>query len=196
MEPIKKIQDLYLFVDILRRQGGHPVVLSRVAQKIQVSFQAVKLWLEVLNRMYVCFSVWPYTRSLPRAIQKPPKVYFFDNADLFTDNGEGPCFENMVATHLLKKIHHAEDRTGAYFELRYIRDKESREVDFIILKEHKIFALIEVKLSDDKISPSLQYYSRKLKPRHSLQIVAFLKQEYQKHGLRVLTLPTALKVLF
>ncbi|MDE0119752.1 MAG: AAA family ATPase [Bdellovibrionales bacterium] len=196
LEYIKMIQDLGLFVDILRRRCGQLIVLSNVAREIQVSPKTAKLWLEVLNRMYICFSVWPYTKRLPRAVQKPPKVYFFDNADIISESDEGPRFENFVATHLLKKIHYLEDSTGLPFELKYIRDKESREVDFIILKGSKIFALIEVKLSDDKISRSLQYYSEKLKPKHSLQIVAHLKQEYKKNNCRVVAPQTALNILF
>ena len=196
LESIKRIQDLNLFVDILRRSGGHLLVLSNIAQKIQISPKTAKLWLEALNRMYICFSIWPYTKKLPRATQKPPKVYFFDNADLISENPEGPRFENLIATHLLKKIHYLEDSKGFRFELNYIRDKESREVDFVIQKENKVFALIEVKFSEDKISKSLQYYSEKLKPRHAIQIVANLKQEYKKNNCRVLSPQTALNVLF
>ena len=196
LESIKKIQDLNLFVDILRRSGGQLIVLSNIAQKIQISPKTAKLWLEALNRMYICFSIWPYTKRLPRAVKKPPKVYFFDNADLISENEEVPRFENLIATHLLKKIHYLEDSKGLQFELKYIRDKEFREVDFVILKDNKIFALIEVKFSDDKISKSLQYYSEKLKPKHSIQIVANLKQEYKKNNCRVLLPKTALRVLF
>ena len=98
--------------------------------------------------MYICFSVQPYTRQLPRAIQKPPKVYFFDNEDIISETDEGLRFEKLIATHLLKKIHYPEDCKGFQFELKYIRDKESREVDFIILKDSKVFALIEVKFPD------------------------------------------------
>ena len=196
LESIKKIQDLSLFVDLLRRSGGQTLVLSNMAQKLQISPKTAKLWLEALNRMYICFSIWPYTRQLPRAIQKPPKVYFFDNADVISEKDEGARFENLVATHLLKNIHYQEDSKGFRFELRYIRDKESREVDFIILKDGEIFALIEAKLSDGKISKALQYYSEKLKPKHSLQIVAYLKHEYQSHNCRVLSPQTAMRVLF
>ena len=196
LESVKKIQDMILLVDFLRRSSGQMIVLSNIAKKIQISPRTAKLWLEILNRMYLCFSVWPYTKKLSRAIQKPPKVYFFDNGDLISEKDEGARFENLVANHLLKKIHYLEDRKGLNFELKYLRDKESREVDFVLLKDFKVFALIEVKFSDDKISRSLQYYSEKLKPRHSIQIVYGLKHEYKKNNCRVLTLQTALQVLF
>ena len=196
LEFIKKIQELNIFVDMLRRFCGQLIALSNIAQKIQVSHKTAKLWLDALNRMYLCFSVSSYTKNLSRAIQKPKKVYFFDNADLICEKDEGPRFENLVATHLLKNINYLEDLQGFRCDLKYIRDKEGREVDFAILKQDTLFALVEVKLSDDKISPSLKYYSEKLKPKHSLQIVAHLKQEYQKNQLRVVTLQKALSILF
>ena len=65
-------------------------------------------------------------------------------------NGEGARFENLVATHLLKRLHYLEDSSGERFELRYIRDKEAREVDFVILKDRKPVCLIETKLNDDQ----------------------------------------------
>lgn len=196
LEAIKRIQDLTLFVSLLRRRVGQLVVLSNMAREIQVSPKTAKLWLEALNRMYICFSVKPYTKKLPRSIQKPPKVYFFDNADVISEQDEGSRFENLVATHLLKHIHYLEDSKGLSMELNYIRDKESREVDFLILKNRKVFALIEVKLSDERISKSLQYYTEKLNPKHSIQITAYLKQEYKQNQCRVLLPKTAFRILF
>ena len=196
LESINRIQELGLFVDLLRRCCGQLVVLSNIAQKIQVSPKTAKLWLNALNRMYICFSIRPYTKNLARAIQKPPKVYFFDNADIIIEKDEGGRFENLVATHLLKNIHYLEDSRGLRFDLRYLRDKESREVDFVILKDNKVFALIEVKLADRAISKSLQYYGERLNPEHTLQITANPKFEYKKGRCRVLSLPKALQVLF
>ena len=117
--------------------------------------------LQVLNRMYICFSVPPYTKKLPRAVQKPPKVYFFDNADVVGGNDqEGPRFENLTASHLLKKMHYLEDSRGLRLDLRYIRDKESREVDFVLLREGEVFGLIEVKFPTARY-PALSNTTRK-----------------------------------
>ncbi len=80
---------------------------------------------------------------------------------------EGAVFENLVGTQLLKRIHFLEDRDGYRYELRYIRDKEGRKVDFVILNDGLIEELIEVKFSDDKISKHLKYYAEKLNPPES-----------------------------
>jgi len=183
LESIKNIQGISLFLDLLRTRVGGMVVLSNLAQDLQVAPQTTKSWLEVLERMYLIFRVLPYTQSIPRAILKPPKVYFFDNAD--TVDEPGARFENMIATTLLKRLHYLEDYEGYRCELRYIRDKEGREIDFVIIKEGVLEELIEVKYNDESLSKSLSYYSNKLKPKKSTQIVATLKNPYDKNGIRV-----------
>jgi uncharacterized protein len=178
LESIRNIQLMGLFLDALRHRVGGIVTLSNIAGEIQVSPKTAKHWLEILERMYLVFSVRPYTKSVPRAVLKPPKVFFFDNADVLGD--EGQRFENLVATSLLKRIHFLEDRDGHRFELRYIRDKEKREVDLAIVKDGRLTELIEVKYSDETISRSLRYYAERLKPDRCTQIVANLKRPYKK----------------
>jgi predicted AAA+ superfamily ATPase len=183
LDSVRNIQLLGLFLDLLRRRVGGSVTISNLANDIQVAPQTAKTWLEVLERMYLLFIVRPYTTSLPRAVLKPPKVYFFDNGDVLGD--EGARFENLVAASLIKRLHFLEDRDGFRYELRYIRDKEGREVDFAVLKDGKLEELIEAKFSDEDISKSLSYYSERLKPRSSTQITANLKRSFDKNGIRV-----------
>jgi predicted AAA+ superfamily ATPase len=183
LESIRNIQLLEIFVDMLRQRVGGLITLSNIATDLQISPKTAKVWLEVLERMYLLFTVRPYTRSLPRAVLKPPKVYFFDNADVLA--GEGEQFENLVATSLLKRLHFKEDREGYRYELRYLRDKEGREIDFVIIKENRVEELIEAKWSDDKISKSLLYYAERLKPEKATQITAHLRRPYSQGRIRV-----------
>lgn len=183
LEPVRDIQLLSLFLDLLRHRVGGLVVLSNLAGDLEISPKTAKAWLETLERMYLVFSVRPYTKSLPRAVRKPPKVYFFDNGDVLGD--EGARFENLVATSLLKRLHYLEDSQGYKYELRYIRDKEGREVDFAIVKEGELEELIEVKYSDDSITRSLSYYADRLNPKKAVQIVSEIKRPYDKGKIRV-----------
>lgn len=184
LESVRNIQLLSMFLDLLRHRVGGLVRLSNIASDIQISPKTAKSWLEVLERMYLVFSVRPYTKSLPRAVLKPPKVYFFDNGDVLGD--EGVRFENLVATSLLKRLHFLEDRDGYCYELRYIRDKEGREVDFAVIKDGHLEELIEAKYSDDSISRHLQYYAERLKPEKATQIVAKIRRPYDKGRIKVI----------
>ena len=184
LENIHNISQLSLLLDLLRSRVGGLVVIANLAQDIQVASQTIKNWIEILQRMYLVFSIKSYTKNLPRAIHKPAKIYFYDNADVL--GGEGAVFENLVAAGLLKRLQFLEGRDGYRYQLCYIRDKEGREVDFAIIKDNQLEELIEVKFNEESLSKSLLYYAQKLKPRKATQIVAGLKRPYDQHGIQVM----------
>lgn len=183
LESIRNLALLDLFLHGLRGRVSSTVVLSNLASDLEVTPKTAKAWLELLERMYLVFAVRPYTRNLARAILKPPKVYCYDIADVIGD--EGARVENLVACGLLKRLHFLEDRDGYRRELRYVRDKEGREVDFVVLKEGAIEELVEVKLNDESVSRSLVYYAERLHPARATQIVGGLRRPFDRGGLRV-----------
>lgn len=105
-------------------------------------------------------------------------MYFYDNGDVVGQNGAR--LENLVATTLIKHLHFIEDYYGYRCSLHYIRDKDGREVDFLTLINGKIYELIEVKNSDASVSSSLKYYSEKLQPIRTVQIVGNLAKPFTK----------------
>jgi len=163
------IQSLLLMVDMLRERVGSPVSYSSIAGDIQVSPHTVKRWIEVLEAMYIVFRVTPYHRNIARAILKEPKIYFFDTGLVRGD--EGKVFENLVAVSLLKALQYKEDTEGLETRLHFLRDKEKREVDFVIVEEGKVKELIEVKFSEVAASRSLIYFSRLFKGASAVQVV-------------------------
>jgi len=63
------------------------------------------------------------------------------------------------------------------FELRYVRDKQKREVDFLIVRDRKPWFLVEVKLSDSHLSASLAYFQQQTKAPHAFQVVVNMPHE-------------------
>jgi lipid A disaccharide synthetase len=55
----------------------------------------------------------------------------------------------------------------------------------VILKEGIIEELIEVKYTDESLSRSLNYYANKLQVKKTTQIVANLKQRYDRKGISI-----------
>ena len=78
----------------------------------------------------------------------------------------------MIAFHLLKECHYLEDTKGRDSELRFFRDIEGREVDFVQLENKKPIRFVECKLSDTTISPALLYLKRKFAGVDTLQVIA------------------------
>ena len=90
-----------------------------------------------------------------RAVRKEKKLYFWDWSRV---PERGPRFENIDAGQLLKYCHAIEDNEGHDIELRYIRDTDKREVDFVVLRDGAPEFAVECKTGDRKASPACRYF--------------------------------------
>jgi len=187
LETVREVSRVGLLHDLLAERVGSMVVASNLAEDLEVAPRTVQKWIGILERLYLGFCVWPFTGKLARAIRKPPKFYLFDNPEVPSGEGGslGARFENLVATHLLKRLHFLEDSRGDRLELRYIRDKEGHEVDFVVLKERKPAVLVEAKWSDDAPSRDLAYFGERLGVASRIQVVKDLGKGFTMRGARV-----------
>jgi predicted AAA+ superfamily ATPase len=191
LESIRNISALSLLLDLLSSRVGGLIVASHLAQDLQVAPKTIIHWIEILERMFLIFPVRPYSKVLARAIRKSPKIYFYDNAEVESQT-DGSRIENLVATHLFKKLHFLEDSTGDRYELNYVRDKEKHEVDFLILKNRKPSCLIEVKKSDPNPHTALNYFGDRLQISSRIQLVAEIDKQWKKGGIQILKLQNCL----
>lgn len=185
IENVKDINLLEAFYFLLRERVGSEVVLSNMARDLEIAPKTAKAWLQLLEKTYGLFVVMPFSKNLAKAIVKTPKVYFYDNAEVEGDIGSK--FENLVATHLLKKINFLEDSTGDKYELNYLRDRNGHEVDFLVIKNKKPLLLIEAKFSDTNRSKSLYYFKEKLKIEKAVQLVLNPVKANTKDGILVVS---------
>ena len=91
---------------------------------------------------------------------------------------DGARAETLVACHLLKAVESWTDLGFGDFELRYLRDKQKREVDFLVVKDRRPWFLVEVKMSDQTLSPSLGYFQIQTNAQHAFQAVMNLPYEH------------------
>jgi uncharacterized protein len=175
---LEQIRDLGLLEQLilaLPERVGSPLSLNALREDLQVNHQTVSRWIAVLERMYSIFRLMPFGSPKLRAVRKEQKHYHVDWA-LVPE--EGARFENMVASHLLKWVDYQFDSEGRDIELRYFRDVDGREVDFVLVERRKPFWLIECKLSADSISPSLRYLKERFPEARALQLHLAGKREY------------------
>jgi hypothetical protein len=102
--------------------------------------------------------VSPYGPPKVRAVKKERKLYLWDWSSV---EGAGPRFENMVASQLLKYCHWVEDTEGYAMELRYLRDTDKREVDFVVLKDRRPLFAVECKSGEKAVSPAIRYFAER-----------------------------------
>ncbi len=181
LHEIRVIKNL---LEMLRYRVGSPLSYKGIAEDLQVSPTTVKKYIEILESLYIVFLVKPFHKNIARSILKEPKLYFYDSSYI-VDN-EGIKLENTVAVHLLKHTQYLFDAKGKNIYLAYVRTKDNKEVDFVIVKDEKPAEFIEVKLSDKKISPNLSYFSKKYPKSSFVQLVHNLKNEENRKGIDLL----------
>ena len=158
----EKIQDLKameLTLEVLRRRVGSPLFYSSIARDINCAPNTIRKYVEILEALLIIFRVTPFHKNIARSLLKEPKVYFYDTG--MVKGGEGARFENLTAISLQKHLNATEDYEGRRADLKYIRTKEKKEIDFALVIEDEPVLLIEAKLSDISISPSLKYFHKK-----------------------------------
>jgi hypothetical protein len=183
LESIKDISLLELFYQAVTERVSSQLVVSNLARDLEIAPKTAKSWLNVLEKTYALFIVRPYGKGIAKAISKTPKVYLYDNGEVAGD--EGAKFENLVASHLYKRIQFLEDLYGDKYELNYLRDKTGHEIDFVILKNNKPVCLIEAKLNDVTRSKSFYFYKERLKINHCVQLIKASIRPATKDGVLV-----------
>lgn len=170
LRDLEKVNDISLLEKMAIRLPelvGAPLSLNALREDLQVSHQTVVRWTNILERLYTVFRIYPFGGSNIRAVKKEAKHYHFDWTLV---SQRSYRFENMVACHLLKWCHFLEDTEGWMTELRYFRDTDKREVDFVVLREGKPVYFVETKISDRHPSSHLVYLSKKFPGVPAVQI--------------------------
>lgn len=155
LERVREISLIELLLTHLPGCIGSPLSVGNLARLLQVAHATVENWIAILDRLYVCFRIAPFGSARIRAVRKENKLYFWDWS--LAPEG-GPRFENFVACQLLKYCHWREDTEGYNMELRYLRDTDKREVDFVVLRDRKPEFAVECKTGERSVSPAAIYF--------------------------------------
>lgn len=170
---IQQMDQLDTLARLLASRSSHQLVFSGLAKEVRVSVDTVRRWVGALRDLHLGFLVRPWFKSVSRSLRKEPKWFLRDWASL---DDPGSRAETFVACHLLKAVDGWNDMGLGKFELGYLRDKEKREVDFIVVRDGKPWFLAEVKRQEESISTALKVYQEQLKAPFAFQVV--LESDY------------------
>ena len=183
LERIQDLGQLELMMLSLPERVGSPLSVNALREDLQISHKTAIAWLDALERLYAIFRLLPFGSPRLRAVKKQSKHYHFDWTVAPED---GARFENLTACHLLKWVHHQQDTEGLDLELRYFRDKDGREVDFVVERRGAPSLLVECKWSDANPDRSLKYLKAKFPDADAWQISATGVKDYvTPEGIRV-----------
>lgn len=181
VELLEKITNDYLYKDILSYSGikkpyllqkilkalalqvGGQVSYSEIAKIVGANRQTVSNYVDVLEKAFIIFRLYPLTKRRRDEIKHLHKIYFYDNGILntliqnynFLDSRSdaGFLFENFYIAEKMKKRKNNQEFNSVYFW----RTKKGQEIDFV--EEYRggeEYIAYECKLSHKNIKlPSL-----------------------------------------
>jgi predicted AAA+ superfamily ATPase len=183
LETVSDLGRLELLAGALPDRVGSPLSLNALREDLQVSHQTVTRWVDMIERVYGIFRLAPFGAPRLRAVKKERKHYHYDWSVV---HSPGARFENLVAAHLLKWLEFQIDTEGRELELRYFRDIDGREVDFVVTERARPVAFVECKLGDEPVSAGLRYLLARFPGTIAWQVSAHGARDYvSAEGVRV-----------
>jgi predicted AAA+ superfamily ATPase len=155
------VKDWGAFVNFLRlaaRESGQVTNFAAISRQVGLSQPTVKSYYQLLEDMFLGFTVPVFSRSPRRHLLSTPRFLFADLGIQHAASGVSPdlnvvraspgrYFENWVGIEIWKRLQYA----GAG-SLSYFRTKDGAEVDYVVELQDRTIA-IEVKWTD---RPSLR----------------------------------------
>ncbi len=192
MESLRDISALQVLVEILPTKVGSPFSLNSLREDLSTTHKTISLWTDILEKFYYHFRIYPFQSTLIKSLRKEPKLYLWDWSELTDENIR---FENMIASHLLKFCSYLFDVQGHRAGLYYLRDKEQREVDFLVCIENRPWFCVEVKNSFKEIQAPLRFFRTRLKIPFAYEVVKEEGLDFIKDNVRIMSADKFLSAL-
>jgi hypothetical protein len=145
---LEKRSSFLRVLQILMRQSGGMLDVTKVAAEGEVSRPTVTNWLEVYEITHTIHIVRPFSGGGRREIVAQPRVFGFDTGlichargwDRLRNDDCGVLWEHVVLESLI---------AAGVGRLYFWRDKQQREVDFVVPRRRDVVDAIECKWRAD-----------------------------------------------
>ena len=187
---VKVLSDLNAFrilLDLIPEKVGSLFSFNSLKEDVGVAYATVREWVLLSEILYYGFFVRPYSKGFKRSIRSESKFYLYDILQI-PKSEPGKRKENLTALHLIKICHFWTDTGEGLFDLFFVRDKEKKEVDFLITRDRIPWMLVECKSQSKSLSSHLLYYSEKLRTPLNFQLINDEKYDknHRFHEVRVM----------
>jgi len=165
---IQQIAQLEALVNLLNGRSAGQLVFSNLAKHVRVSVDTIRRWMDALCGLHLGFIIKPWFKNVSRSLRKEPKWFLRDWASI---EDPGDKAETFVGCHLLKAVEGWNDMGLGDFRLGYLRDKNKREVDFVVVRDGEPWFLAEVKHREDSIGKNLGDFQVQINAPFAFQVV-------------------------
>jgi predicted AAA+ superfamily ATPase len=178
LREVAQLQDLgamEAFTVLLAEHSAQQLVYSNLSREVGIAVDTARRWVDLLVRLHYGFIVRPWFKNVAKSLRKEPKWFLRDWSGI---EDVGARAETLIACHLLKAVEGWTDLGLGQFELRYLRDKLKREVDFLVVRDRKPWFVVEVKNGNDRLSDALRYFQEQIGAKHAFQVA--LEKPFEK----------------
>ncbi len=154
----ENLKDSIFILNLLRLiafQIGNEVSYSELGRALNADNKTVKRYLDLLEKMFVLFSLNGFSRNQRKEYTKSPRYYFWDNGirNVIVSNFNpinqrddiGKLWENYWISERLKYIDYSETYCNKFFWRTY----DQKEVDYLEVTDKQITGF-EIKWGDAK----------------------------------------------
>lgn len=149
-------KDTVFVLNLLRLiafQIGHDISYSEMASRLNVNVRTVQRYLNILEKMYIIFSLPGFSRNMRNEYTKTPRYYFWDNGirnslilnlnPVHIRNDNGQLWENYCIAERQKFLSFNRINANRFFWRTYAQ----KEIDYLEEREGKLMAY-EMKYSN------------------------------------------------
>ncbi len=172
---IKKPDLLMKLLNALALQLGNEVSYNELSKILGVDRLTIVNYIDLLEKAFVIFRLYPYSTNQRNEITSKPKVYFYDNGirnaiigqfnPLKSRNDVGALFENFFISEKFKRLSY----DGFYGKMHYWRNTQQAEIDYLEILETKINAY-EIKYSSKVKVHFTKSFTEKYHPENTFVV--------------------------
>ncbi len=141
---VQELGNIVTLMQLLPSKVSAPLSINSLAENMHLNFSTVATYLKTLELGLLIFRIPPYSKKISRSITKEQKAYFFDWTRL---DDPAARFENYAAVEIKTLTELWTDAGLDRFAVHFIRDRDGKETDFLILRGNRPWLLVEAKLS-------------------------------------------------
>lgn len=168
LSQIKDLDSVYSLLNLLPNTIGSPLSVNALREDLDLNHATVQNYLKYFNLGYLTFEIKPYSKNLRHSIKKEKKLYFYDWTRI---EDKAIRFENYIACELKALINFWNDSGYTDIDIFYLRLKNKKETDFLLVKNKQPWLLIEAKLSSTEIESHHHIFSSKFNDIPIVQLV-------------------------
>ena len=172
---VKNSQKVKELLIALALQVGNEVSYTELATTVGVDRKTIEYYLDLLEKSFVIFRLYGFSRNLRSEINRKVKIYFYDIGvrntlinnfnELSLRNDGGAIFENFVVAEKIKRDANNPQRTNFYFWRTY----EQKEID-LVSEKNGVITAYEIKLNKLKKGSNFSAF-QELYPKSEMKII-------------------------